>query len=134
MHLKRQHKRGEDGEFIMIDGAPVFEGMRLLAMPGKFHTMTPRLIEKGQAESWLVREGKKLTVKALNGSVAFELVRPPGYYCCHCDAPVDDGNSAKVHIAAKHRTDESPDPSNPVGYRKDNFYLLKTVGGGIENG
>lgn len=130
MHLKKIHKRGEDGEFVKENGGLVLEGMRLLAMPKELHTMTPRLIEQGQNERWLARDGNKLAVKALNGSVEFEIVRPPGYYCCHCGAALADG-AGKDHVAARHKDEKSPDPVNPAGYRKDNFYLLKTVGGGI---
>lgn len=80
------------------------------------------MIEGGAAEGWLSLGGGKVTIAAEGGDVVYAIERPPGHYCCHCDAKLDGEHQARAHVASNHKGKASPDEKHPAGYRKDNFY------------
>lgn len=93
---------------------------------GSEQHFSPRLIEGGIAEGWLSTDyTKKLTIDGENKELVYEILRRPGTYCCHCDKSVDDSPAGAAHVAAAHKGKKSPDPSNPSGFRRDNFYACR---------
>jgi hypothetical protein len=94
---------------------------------------TPGLVEGGQGEGWLSVQGDRLTIHGTTVSngreritpVVYRILRAPGYYCCHCQKAVIDAPTAKLHVEAQHPGVASPDPANPAGYRRDNFYACE---------
>jgi hypothetical protein len=102
---------------------PVVNGIKVLRAKAKQH-FSPNLLEVGQLEGWLTRNGNVLTIKS-DPPLVYRIVRTPGYYCCHCNRPLDDGGVARSHLSAAHADEESPDPANPAGYRRDNFYAAE---------
>jgi len=81
-------------------------------------------VEK-QTASGLVSIGDgKITLKTVP-PLSYKIVRGPGMYCCHCDAPLDDRPEALLHLKASHDGLESPDKQNPSGYRVDHFYFCE---------
>ena len=89
---------------------------------GKTQHFSPHLIEQGSLQGWLVLADGKVRIKGYDGDVTYKIERTPGYFCCHCQKPLDDGKSGSVHVQGTHAGAKSPDPGNPIGYRKDNFY------------
>lgn len=57
----------------------------------------------------------------------FKIIREPGYYCCHDDEPCGTGAEARSYLEENFKDIESPDPNNPSGYRKDNFYATEEI-------
>jgi len=113
MWLKRVMDRSGD--------EPKVKGIKVLHA-GDEHHFSPRLIEGGVSEGWLSMSQGKIIIHGEGGDVAYKIVRAPGYYCCHCNAKLDDGGAtARAHLAT-HKAKKSPDVNNPAGYRKDNFY------------
>ncbi len=97
---------------------------------GKAQHFSPNLIEKGAAEGWLSLGGGKVVITTADhlDDAEFEILNPPGAYCCHCGEKLEGGNEiGAAHVAAEHEGEESPDPSNPSGYRVDNFYRCVRV-------
>lgn len=141
MLLKRLYDREESGELklheeerldyskldekgqptLVTEKVPQVIGVTIKRPDKGRHNFSPRFLERGMAEGWLMREGNKITLKADNGTLVYTIERTPGYFCCHCKMPLDDG-AGKAHVQAAHKGEKSPDPNNPAGYRKDNFY------------
>lgn len=117
MLLKRIYDRSS--------GKPVLDHIKVLRAGDKQHFST-RFIATGQTIGYVsVADGMiTLTTKP---KLVYNIIRAPGYYCCHCDAPMSDGAEARGHLEVEHKGKKSPDPSNPAGYRKDNFYACERV-------
>jgi len=112
MLLKRLYDRsGEE---------PVVNGITVLRAKARQH-FSPNILEVGQREGWMTVSGNVLTILS-EPRVVYRIVRTPGYYCCHCHRPLDDSGVARAHLAEEHPDVPSPDPANPAGYRRDNFY------------
>ena len=113
---------------------PVVSGVEILRAKGP-HKFSPRFVEGGVMEGWLVLGRGMVTVHGSNGDAVFRIVTQPGYYCSHCGAKLDggsDGVEQKKHLAEKHtgvdgKVTKSPDPDNPSGYRLDLFYFTELV-------
>lgn len=126
MLLRRQYHedklvRDKDGKVTEVKPGAV-KGVEVLKITNTQH-LTGSFLEGGESEGWLSRSGDVIVIKNLKGSdVRYKIVRRPGYYCCHCKKAVDDGQSALIHLAAQHQGVTSPDPSNPAGYERINYY------------
>lgn len=86
---------------------------------------TENFLTGGEAEGWLERNGKKVTIHGLDGDVVFGIVQEPGRYCLHCGeklADDGDGRAARKHVADKHAGQVSPDAENAAGYVMQNYY------------
>jgi hypothetical protein len=121
MLLKRQfNKKGEVTHLDVQIGQDV----------GKEWHPSDRVVFGGMAEGWLSIAGGKLTIKTgpdVDDHV-FEIVAPPGVFCCHCGEKLEAGNEvAQKHVASDHAGGKSPDESHPAGYRQDNFFRLVRV-------
>lgn len=92
---------------------------------GQKQNLSPRLVEAAVAQGWMKLEQGRITLKAEPQDVTLRIVSAPGYYCCHCDAAWDNGASGRTHIAQAHKGELSPDPNNPAGYRRDNFFACE---------
>jgi len=121
MYLKRLYHPAQEGQ------TPRVSGVRVLRL-GRKQKFSPDLLARGQAEGWLVVQGRTLTLKHADGEVAFNIVRTPGYYCCHCGVAVGDGAEARVHIGALHAGQDSPDPESPSGYMRTHAYKAVQAG------
>jgi hypothetical protein len=110
MYLKRKY-----GENLQVNGVKVLRSH-------KIEHLSPNIIERGVSQGWLTMGGGRVIVHGSDGDVVFQLVRYPGYYCCHCDTTLEDSSAAVAHLKAAHKDVPSPDPSNPEGYRCDNFF------------
>lgn len=115
-----QEMHDENGERIMIP--PVVPNVVEVLHAGLHQHFSPDMVFRGGQAGWLVSGGGKLTVRGVDGAITYKVVRVPGYYCCHCKAPMDDGLTARAHLAEKHAGEKSPDPSNPSGYERINYY------------
>jgi hypothetical protein len=82
-------------------------------------------VERAVVEGWMSLADGHIVLKVERGEaspIVYRIVSPPGFYCCHCEKALDDGSAARAHVAAAHEGQASPDPDNPAGYRRDNFY------------
>ena len=88
-----------------------------------------KIIERGQAEGWLRREGDILTLLTGEGDpdIKYKIVVPPGLYCCHCGDTMGDSLSAIGHIRAEHGEKKSPSARNPSGYARHNHYMTDLI-------
>jgi hypothetical protein len=104
---------------------PKLDHVKVLRANDKQHFST-RFVEKSTADGLMsLREGK--IILHTRPELTYRIVRQPGYYCCHCHQAVDDGASARLHLESQHKGKKSPDPGNPAGYRRDNFYACERV-------
>ena len=104
-------------------------GIRLLRA-GRIGTrqhFTPRLIHRGLTEGWLEIQRSRLILQATGGAVIYQILREPGYYCCHCQDGQPDAVGARQHVEAKHGGHASPDRQNPSGYRLALYYDCRRV-------
>lgn len=110
--------------FDHSSGKPVLSHIKVLRA-GTEQKITPHLVEKLAAQGVLTLGGGKITLKTGEGEpdLVWAIVRAPGLYCCHCDAPQGDSLEAQAHVFSVHPETPSPDANNPAGYRKDNFYF-----------
>lgn len=114
MLLKRQYD--EDGKIIGIE-------VQSLGASQDQH-FTPDLVATAIRQGWMTRTTDSLVlICSKNGPVEYEILRTPGYYCCHCGEVLDDGGqTAQLHVAEEHPDTESPDPSNPSGYERIHYF------------
>lgn len=90
---------------------------------------TQRFLEKGVSEGFVSIDNNQIIIKSNPENVVYNIIRTPGYYCCHDDQKLSDGRLAKKYIDDNYPGIESPDPQNPSGYRKDNFYFCEKAKG-----
>lgn len=110
--------KGADGQDVLV---PPVNGVEVLRA-GPRQRFSPDLVVRGAAEGWLELKGDRLVLRGTNVTLKYRVARTPGYYCCFDGAPMDDGPSAREYVAAKFPNKASPDPSNPAGYERINFY------------
>jgi hypothetical protein len=116
-------------------------GVRVLRAKRLQH-FSPGLIDGGLAEGWLSIGQGVITIAGEAGPVAYRIVRAPGAYCCHCDAPVggperqspgNDGlTEGQRHARDTHGDTPSPDPLNPAGYRIEAHFTGVLIGDEVE--
>ena len=120
LKLQRQYARNEDGSLGECNG------VKLLKRPEKAHHIGTQLFAKAVDQGWMKRDGAVITLTAVGGeSVAFNVVREPGRYCCHCKVKLPDdgsGAQARAHVAEAHPDQVSPDSENPSGYECINYF------------
>jgi hypothetical protein len=113
MQLRRVYKEGK------VSGVEILKA-------GKKQKFTESMLLDGMVQGWMeVREGV-ISVKGVNETVRYKVVREPGYYCCHCGKRLEgdprntadqaDNASRKEHVQNEHTGAKSPDPENPAGY------------------
>ncbi len=88
-----------------------------------------RIVERGQAEGWLRRDGDVLTINTGEGvpDIKYRIVVPPGRYCCHCGEKMQNALQALGHIKAEHGKAKSPSKQHPVGYALHHFYMTELI-------
>lgn len=105
---------------------PRLVGVKLLRA-GPRQRFSPRIIAQGIAQNWLSMGDGKITLRT-DPPATYSIVRGPGYYCVHCGNPMADGPSGAAHVKTDHAGKVSPDPQNPAGFRRDNFYECVLAG------
>lgn len=121
MLLKRQ--------FDHSSGTPVLTHVKVLRA-GPVQKITPKFLQQQMAAGILSAGNGKITLKTAEGEddLVYKIQRGPGLYCCHCEAPLTDSKAAQKHVTEEHDNEDSPDETNPAGYRMDNFYLCEKEG------
>ncbi len=112
---------------VEVDRIPPLKAIKLLHA-GPRQNFSPSLIEGAIAEGWVAMGDGQIVLRT-EPPASYRIVRVPGYYCCHCQKKLEDGPSGKTHVEAVHAGQTSPDPGNPSGYRRDNFYACERVEG-----
>jgi hypothetical protein len=113
VHLKK-HYREQDSNLI-VDHVEVLHA-------GPHQRFSTGLVAQGVSEDWLSIKGTQLTLKS-KPPLNYRIEREPGYYCCHCkQALAAGGPEAQAHVAGKHGGKKSPDPSNPAGYERIDYF------------
>jgi len=88
-----------------------------------------RLINQGIASGFISISKGVLILHAKPEDLKYDILRTPGYYCCHCgerivDAGLPSAPGSLVTIGSKHVHDAhgdgvlSPDAGNPSGYAR----------------
>jgi len=119
MFLKRLYAKDKEGKPTHVNGVRV---MRAKAV----EHWSPSLIETGIAEGWLEASAGKFVVKGENQTMEYRVVRGPGHYSCFTGEKLGGEAEAKAHVAKVGKGKPSPDPTNPSGYRVDNFFTVVT--------
>lgn len=99
----------------------------------KFSTgVVERLVEDGL----MTLGGGKIILKTAEGEedVVYRIVAGPGHYCCHCNARLGGEQEGRTHVEQEHEGEESPDPNNPAGYRRDHGYTAVLDGSDLDAG
>ena len=140
MRLKRLYEHVPDGSaphgVHKITQAPLrVSGVRVLETK-RLQRLSQNVIDGGAREGWLSMGRGVITLHGVDGDVVYHIVRTPGGYCCHCEAPVEivrtidaDGLTLGArHVRDVHGGAPSPDTSNPSGYRDEPYYTCVLVG------
>lgn len=108
--------------------ADAFDHVKVVRGPeiGEAQNFSTKFVEKQQASGLLTMDKNTIVLNTVP-PMKFRIVRRPGYYCCHDDAPMDDDKSAKAYLEQHFKGKPSPDRNNPAGYRRDNFYSCERV-------
>lgn len=114
MQLKRIYDK-TDPENPKVTGVKVLRA-------GALQRFSPDLIASAVEQGWMTLGAGKMVLTGENETIVYRILRTPGVYCSHCGFKADDSASAKVHVAALHADDLSPDPENPSGYAVIHFY------------
>lgn len=117
MYLKRLWEKDKNGKPTKVSGVRVLRAK-------KIEHWSPSLIETGIAEGWLSASAGKFVVDGEGEKMTYRVVRAPGTYSCFTGEKLGGEAEAKAHVAAVGKGKPSPDPSNPAGYRVDNFYTV----------
>lgn len=112
--------------FTHDTGQPVFSHLKIMRH-GKVQNFTQKFINRGMQDGFLTMSKGEIIIHAQPKDLTYKIVRVPGYYCCHDDAPVANEREAREYIEKNHKGKECDDPNNPSGYRKDNFYHCELV-------
>jgi hypothetical protein len=124
-------------------GEPVLSAVKVLKA-GAEQKFSQRIIDQLVAEGVMAIDGDLLALST-EPALTYRITRRPGTYCCYCNAAVDPGPSALAHVAEHlvekpktlggkmldmvglYKPPKNPDPNNPSGYRRDNFYFCERV-------
>lgn len=119
---------------VLAELVPPIKGIQILHA-GDRQNFSTGFVEGALGEGWLEIGGGQIRVLG-DPPAIYRILRGPGWYCCHCDEPVEadqagrypDEQLGAVHVEEAHPDTPSPDPNNPAGYRHDLFYacLLET--------
>lgn len=120
MYLKRIWEKDAAGKPVAVKGVRVLRAK-------KIEHWAPSLIETGLAEGWLGASNGKFVVAGEGKTLTYHVVRGPGHYSCWTGDKLGSEAEAKAHVAAVGKGKPSPDPTNPAGYRVDNFYTVVTA-------
>jgi len=118
-------------------GTPKFAGVRVLRA-GRRQRFSQGLVDEAVRDGWMALADGRITVRGVDKTLTYRIVRGPGYYCCYCGEPQPGAPEAKAHVTMHveapsnpswfrrlvggRKALELPDPQNPSGYRRDNFY------------
>lgn len=144
MYLKRLYERAEDGAVARdASGKPKVTGVKIIRAK-ELQRLTQHFIDGGIGEGWLSIARGNLVIHGEDGDVTYQIVRTPGgYFCCHCGEKIEDAGvlfdveggqitKGQQHVKKEHEGATSPDPTNPSGYRKEDFYTCRLIGDGVE--
>lgn len=100
----------------------------------KFWNVSAGIVERGLQEGWLTLGDGRVTLKTEDhlDNVVYKILRVPGHYCAHCGEKIEDdgrGTQARAHLAERGHPAASPDPNNPSGWRRDEFYACQLESG-----
>lgn len=106
-------------------GSPVLTGVKVLHA-GDRQNFSQSFLDQG-IEAGFVTMSRGEVIIHSTPELRYKIIRKPGYYCCFDDKPMSDGAAAREYIEKNFSGQTSPDPSNPAGYRQDNFYACVKV-------
>lgn len=109
------------------DDDPVLDHIKVRRL-SKRQNFTQKFIDRAIREGFMSMIRGKIVLHDVDGDLTFKIVRSPGHFCCHDNAPLGGEKEARAYVAANFKGVESPDKNNPSGYRKDNFHACELVG------
>lgn len=122
MYLKRLFNKTENG--LQLAGVKVLRANKIYHLP-------PDTLTQGISQGWITMTKGHCIIHGSDGDVDYLVTRGPGIYCCHCEEKIGEPNegatpegAAKMrkHVLTHGEGVASPDPTNPAGYRQDNFF------------
>ena len=134
MHIRTIMKKNP------ITQETLWSGIQLAKLaPSRRHHFIPKLLDEYVGRGFATITDKKIILHTIDGDMPFKLDHVPGRYCCHCNEallnedleeggaaiPQGDprlGAAARVHVAANHEGEVSPDRNNPSGYKYKMYY------------
>lgn len=91
-------------------------------------TFTDTMVQTGLNQGFMSLAGEVLTLRTPDGKedLVYKVLKTPGHYCCHCGQSIPDASAVISqgvtrglrHVQSAHPGVQSPDPSNPAGYRR----------------
>ncbi len=107
-------------------GKPVFDHLKIIRA-GKVQNFTQKFINKGMTNGFVTMSKGQIIIHGKPVDLSYKVVRIPGYYCCHDDAPLGGEKEAREYLEKNFKGKKSPCSNNPSGYRKDNFFHCELV-------
>ena len=100
-------------------------GIQIMKFPrANRHNWGSRMLERHIKAGFMSMTKKQITMKATNGTMVWDILKTPGFYCDHCGEKIESdelGASARLHVASEHG-DAPPMEGNPCGYKKLNSF------------
>lgn len=98
------------------------------------HHFGTKWLEKNLATGVASFTDGQIILHASDGDVAYDVVRGPGAFCCHCDEGLADGPARTPEEAQRrlthveecqiaNNTDETGHASHPAGYEVADYYI-----------
>ena len=122
MEIKRVFKTDNDGQ--PTDDLDYVRVSRV----SKRQNFTQRFIDRAIQEGFASLVKGELVIHARPDELIYKILRMPGYFCCHDNAPLGSEKEAVEYLDANFDGAASPDANNPAGYRKDNFLACELQG------
>ncbi len=86
-----------------------------------------KVVDLGISEGWLSIVEGFIVLKTAEDlpDVRYNVLAPPGYYCCHDGQKLSGEKQAKAYVAENFG--DKPHPVEPAGYVRHNFYLTEVA-------
>lgn len=124
MLLKRKFKTDESGALLLdADDNPILDKV-IVKQAGDTQHFTQEFINDSVASGLMSFGNGKLTLHT-EPELIYNVVRTPGYYCCHDNKGLGDQKQSERYVADNFADVECKDKNNPAGYRKDNFFYCE---------
>ncbi len=119
---------GDPGTVMSLKGGPIKVDYIRVGLANDRVAFKPTRVESGAAEGWLSLGDGKITIKTAPDlpDLVYAIERPPGHYCCECDAPLDDEHSARRHVLVEHAGMDPRKVPDSAGVQANYYDLLAT--------
>lgn len=125
MRLKKFYKKDAEGNAVAVDYVQV---LHTGTKPEQHFSLN--LMDQMMRAGFAMITRDQIVLHTKPKDLIYTVKRHPGYYCCHCKEYLPDAGLmlasgetvGQNHVGIVHSDATSPDPSNPAGYERINYY------------